>query len=234
MAWKSAPPAAAPHLPVHFGSWQVHDRLRQLGLGDLARVVDEHGGARRDADPLCRSTGRTPSRPGPGSRRRPGASRPAFWTVVIAGEFSVRNTSAGDSAALLDDLGAHRGVVAVADLDLDAGLLLELLGPRLGEVLVLGAVDRQLVRVELLARLEAAAAGRQYERGGGAHGGDEHGASGGHGSSIVMAEPGGARGGVDTDARSRGVSVASTADVSRLGVPYLIRPPPIVPIGPVR
>ena len=42
------------------------------------------------------------------------ANRPAFSTWAMAGEFSVRKTSAGEACAFLDDLVGHLGVVALA------------------------------------------------------------------------------------------------------------------------
>ena len=74
-----------------------------------------------------------------------GANSPALSTSAIAGEFSVRNTSAGEAAPSCDDLVAELGVAALAQRDLDAGLLGEGLGPGLGQALVLGVVDDDAV-----------------------------------------------------------------------------------------
>ena len=66
-------------------------------------------------------------------------------TSAMAGEFSVRNTSAGEAAPSCDDLVAELGVAAVADGDLDAGFAREAVRPRLGQALMLGVVDDDAV-----------------------------------------------------------------------------------------
>src|SRR6478752_1961483 len=113
-----------------------------------------------------------------------GARRPAFWTVVIAGEFSVRKTSAGDW------LPSWTICAAIADLDLGAGLVLEGLRPGLGEVLVLGAVDGELRGVQTALGLEAGAAARREGEGGSRREDDGSGPSAHHAGS-----PGGGIGG---------------------------------------
>ena len=75
-----------------------------------------------------------------------GANRPAFSTMFIPGEFSVRNTSAGEPDPSADQLVRQFGVATVAHLDLDAGRLGERLRPRLGQILVLRVVHHQPTR----------------------------------------------------------------------------------------
>src|SRR5580765_6355017 len=95
MAWKSAPPAAAPHLPFHLGSCRS-----MIDFGSSASLI---------LDGLYTSTVDRAAMPthscvegayvGPTCAMVLSsifARRPAFCTVVIAGEFSVRKTSAGD------------------------------------------------------------------------------------------------------------------------------------------
>ena len=109
---------------------------------------------RRPGSCRCRRRRRSRHDPGPGARRRSirggdlvqrplldGCEQPRFSTSAIAGEFSVRNTSAGDAAPSAR-AGCRARVIAVPQGDLHAGLLRELVHPRLGEGFVLRVIDR--------------------------------------------------------------------------------------------
>ncbi len=129
------------------GVGEVEDRGGQLVLGDLRRVVDEDGGAGGEADPGARRRAGTAPRPASRVASSSGARRPASSTTSIDGLFSVRKTSAGEASPSCDDLVGQLGVVRVAELQLDAGLVGEVLEHRADQALVLGAVDGQLVGV---------------------------------------------------------------------------------------
>ncbi len=84
--------------PAAFPGWvrQVEQGLGQVGLLQLGRVVDEHRGARGDAHPVA--MGWTIGR---GHLLQGGRShfgeQPGVVHQAMAGEFSVRNTSAGEA-----------------------------------------------------------------------------------------------------------------------------------------
>ena len=52
IAWKSAPDGDAAHLPFQRGVGEVEHRRGQFVFADQVFVVDEHGGACRDAGPV--------------------------------------------------------------------------------------------------------------------------------------------------------------------------------------
>ena len=134
-----------PALPRGVG--QVEHRGGQLVLGDLRRVVDRGRWSGRRTRPRCPTSGRYCSPTCSRVASSSGASSPALSTTSIDGLFSVRKTSAGEASPSCDDLVGQLGVVRVAELQLDAGLLGEALEHRADQALVLGAVDGQRLGV---------------------------------------------------------------------------------------
>ena len=111
------------------------------GVGQV-RVVDDDTGAAGDADPLVVALGPEPlvDRPhqlvgqrGEESGLGEHTDRPDLLGIEHVG---------GGVLALLEQLGAHLGGVAVADVDLDAGVVGELLDEGRDEFLVAAGVER--------------------------------------------------------------------------------------------
>ena len=145
MAWKSAlRPGARPSGPST-RALQIHDRLRQLGLGQLGLVVGEHRGAGGDARSTCRSAGRYCA----GTCARVAGvdvgEQPGLLDGGHRGRVLGQEDVGGRRGALGDELVAELGVAALAVGHLDAGLLGEGVDPLLGQRLVLGVVDQQPV-----------------------------------------------------------------------------------------
>ena len=133
---------ADPARPLRVG--EVEDRRRQVGLGQRVGVVHRDRRAGQDAGPVAASSGRTRRGSGRAPPRRPGRTGPALSTMLIAGEFSVRKTSAGESSPSCDQLVGQLEVLAVAQLDVEPGLLLEERHDLVDQLLVLGVVDHQV------------------------------------------------------------------------------------------
>ena len=140
-SWNEALVGATATRPVELGVGQVEDRVGQVGLGDQLGVVDERPHPAGEPDPAA-VVGAGP-RPGTRSSTSSGSSpsRPCWSRKPTAPGLWERNTSAGElSPSSLDEQGEVGGV-AVADVDVDAGLLGELLEQRADEVLGAAGVD---------------------------------------------------------------------------------------------
>ena len=127
-------------LPFRLG--EVEDRGRQFAGRDQVRVVDHHGLARRDSDPV------------PGRRAVlrghfvQGRGIDLGEQFLAGQQFQRRRVLGqddvgGGGVSLLLDLAGEPLVLAVADLDLGAVLLFEALDQRFGHRFVLGAVEGQ-------------------------------------------------------------------------------------------
>ena len=143
IAWKSAPVGENEISPAHSRLGEVEDRVGQLGLLDQVGVVDQHRRAGGEA--------------GPQAARRPVLLRDRSERLVVqrreeAGALHARHGRGvlGEEhvgrrcVALLQELGRQLGVAAVAQLDLDAGLLRERRRQLFEQLLVLGVVDDDL------------------------------------------------------------------------------------------
>ena len=141
IGWKSVSPAAKASLPLYFGSASCEDRRRQLARGDQARVVDQHADPRRDADPVALR--RVVPASGCARASRVDRREQALVLQVLERRRVLGVDHVGGRVrALGDDLVGERVLVVVADVDLDAGRLLEARDERVGRLLVLAVVER--------------------------------------------------------------------------------------------
>ena len=105
-----------PALPLRLG--EVDERGGQLVLLHLAGVVDEHRRPGGEAGPAAVVGAVLRRDLVEGLLRRACSKRPSDCTSDIAGEFSVRKTSAGDASPSVDELVGQLEVGAVAQLTL--------------------------------------------------------------------------------------------------------------------
>ena len=181
--WKLALVGAQPTRPFQAGSARSRTDAGQIGVGELARVVGEDASATADADPVAvvgRNRASTRSRRSSGSgASRPSAARAPEGTAVLGEEDVGRAV-----VALLEDRRGELRGARVADLDVDAGRLLEPREDRADELLAATGVDDDLCLRYVGSgsaaagwRVRGAAAGCGHEREGegeSGHGGAAH------------------------------------------------------------
>ncbi|MNC16328.1 hypothetical protein D3C75_641810 [compost metagenome] len=153
-AWRRA--------PATFPAWvgQVHDRFRQVGFREFARIVHKHRGTRGDPDPFA--VGRTIGRVDLLLRgfvdrcEQPGVVDQHHGRGVFGQEYICRR-----GRAFLHDLIAHFGVIAVAQGDRDTGFLGKALDPGLGQACVLRVVHHDADGVGCIGLASAQQSGGQ-------------------------------------------------------------------------
>ena len=143
-SWNEALEGATPMRPSHSGCVRSSTLVGSSASSSTRRVVGEHPLAAREADPAA--VGRAQARRARG-RARPGAAcrgGPCWSRKPTEPGDCDRNTSAGVLVALLIDEQRQVGGLAVAHVDVDAGLLGEAIEDRLDQVLRPARVDRDL------------------------------------------------------------------------------------------
>ena len=133
-----------PDLPLPLRIGQAEDRVRHLVLGQLVGVVDDHAGPAGRADPAAVVVAEALV------DRLEHVVRQLRELLVDRAERArvLREEDVGGRVvALLRDRRRELGAVAVADLDLDARLLLEPLEERLDELLLAAGIDDERVLV---------------------------------------------------------------------------------------
>ena len=142
-AWNDAFVGAIPIRPFHFGSVRSKTESGNLVFGQLVGVVDDHARAARRADPATVRVAELPA----STRSRVSVGQLCELRVDRAERARVlREEDVGRRVlALLGDRRRELGAVAVAHLDLDPGLLGELLEERRDELFLAAGVDGQRI-----------------------------------------------------------------------------------------